>query len=85
MLDGIADLKCKMVKTAGQHLVSLFTRAEKILKFHCSSCKIGGSKPPRAFVKLVEGSVVSKFGIQIFVHFRYKFWRNFESNRVTWI
>jgi hypothetical protein len=83
MLDGIADLKCKMVKNAGQCLVSLFTGAEKILKFHCSSCKIGGSKPPRVFVKLVEGSVVSKFGIQIFVHFCYKFWRNFESNKVT--
>jgi hypothetical protein len=68
LLGGIADLKCKMVKNAGQHLVSLFTRAEKILKFHSSSCKIGGSKPPRAFVKLVEGSVVTKFGTPIFVH-----------------
>jgi hypothetical protein len=53
MLGGIAALKCKMVKNAGQHLVSLFTGAEKILTFQCSSCKIGGSKPHRAFVKLV--------------------------------
>jgi hypothetical protein len=79
MLGGIADLKCKMMKNAGQHLVSLFTGAKKILKFHYSSCKISGSKPHRAFVKLVEGSVVSKFGIQMFVHFCYKFWRKLES------
>jgi hypothetical protein len=56
-----------MVKNASQHIDPLFRGAEKILKFPCGLCKIGGSKPHRAFVKLVEGSVVNKFGIQTFV------------------
>jgi hypothetical protein len=84
MLDGIADSKCKMVKNASQHLDLLFTGVEKILKFPCSSCQIRWAKPPRAFVKLVEGSVVSKFGIQTFVQFSYEFWRKFDSRLVTW-
>jgi hypothetical protein len=83
MLGGIVDLKCKRVKIAGQHLDLLFTGAEKILKFPCSSCKIVGSKPRRAFVKLVEGSVVSKFGIQTFVQFSYEIWSKFDSNSAT--
>jgi hypothetical protein len=84
MLGGIANSKCKMVRNASQRHLLLFTEAEQILKLHCSLCKIGESKPHRAFVKLVEGSVVSKFGIQRFVHFCCKFWRNFDLNSITW-
>jgi hypothetical protein len=80
MLGGIADSKCKMVKNASQRLDLRFTGADKILKFPGSSCKIGGSKPHRAFIKLVDGSVVSKFGIQTFVQFSHEFWSKFDSN-----
>jgi hypothetical protein len=40
MLSGIAGLKCKLVKNAGQRLQALFTRAEISAKFHCILCKI---------------------------------------------
>jgi hypothetical protein len=83
MLGGIVDSKCKMVKNASQRIDPLFTRAEKTLKFPCSLCKIGGSKPHRAFVKLVEGSVVNKFGIQTFGQFSLEIWRKFGSKLVT--
>jgi hypothetical protein len=83
MLGGIADSKCKMVKNATQRLDLRFIGAEKIMMFPWSSCKIGGSKAYRAFVKLVEGSVVSKFGIETFVQFSYEFWSKFDSNSAT--
>jgi hypothetical protein len=79
MLRGMADFECKRVKIVSQWLLLLFTRAENSANLLCSSCKIRWSKPPRGFVKLVEGSVVSKFGIQMFVHFCYKIWRKLES------
>jgi hypothetical protein len=41
MLNGIADLKCKVVKNSSQRLLLLFIKAEKILTFLCSACKIG--------------------------------------------
>jgi hypothetical protein len=40
MLSGIAGLKCKLVKNAGQHLQALFTRAEISTKFLCILCEI---------------------------------------------
>jgi hypothetical protein len=76
MLGGIAGLECKLVKNASQHTDPLFTRAEKILNFPRNSCQIYGSKHPRAFGKLVEGSLVSNFDIQTFVHFCYKIGEN---------
>jgi hypothetical protein len=69
MLGGIAGLECKLVKNASQRADPLFTGVEKILNFPYNSCQIYGSKHPRAFGKLVEGSLVSTFGIQTFVHF----------------
>jgi hypothetical protein len=83
MLGGIADSKCKMVKNASQCLDLLFTGAENSANLLCSFCQIRWSKPPRAFGKLVEGSVVRNFGIQMFVQFCYKFWSKFDSNTAT--
>jgi hypothetical protein len=40
MLSGIAGLKCKSVKNAGQRLQALFTEAEFSAKFYCMLCKI---------------------------------------------
>jgi hypothetical protein len=40
MLSGIAGLKCKLVKNAGQRLQTLFTGAKISAKFHYLLCKI---------------------------------------------
>jgi hypothetical protein len=80
MLGGKAGLECKRVKNASQRLPLLFTGAEISAVFPFNSCQIYESKHPRAFGKLVEGSVVNNFGIQLFVHFCCKFGRKLESN-----
>jgi hypothetical protein len=69
--------KCKSTHRFTIHL------SRENLEVSLRSCKIGGSKPHRAFIKLVEGSVVSKFGIQNFAQFNYEFWRKFDSNYAT--
>jgi hypothetical protein len=74
-LDGIANSKCTVVKNSSQRLLLLFTKAEKILKFLCCSCQIYCSNTLRAFVEMVEGSEMSKFGIQTLVQFSCKFLR----------
>jgi hypothetical protein len=83
MLDGIANSMCTVVKNSSQHLLLLFTKAEKILKFPCCSCQIYCSNTLRAFVEMVEGSEMSKFGIRTLVQFSYKFLRKIQSNQVT--
>jgi hypothetical protein len=44
-------------------------------------CKIRGEKHPRAFVKVVEGSEISNFGIHCSVHFSSNFWSKSQSNQ----
>jgi hypothetical protein len=44
-------------------------------------CKIHGEKHPRAFVKVVEGSEISNFGIHCSVHFSTNFWSKSQSNQ----
>jgi hypothetical protein len=41
MLDGIADLKCKVVKNSIQCMLLLFIGAEQIHILACRACKIG--------------------------------------------
>jgi hypothetical protein len=40
MLSGIADLKCELVKNAGQHRQALFIGAENSARFYCVLCEI---------------------------------------------
>jgi hypothetical protein len=75
MLSGIAGLECKLVKNASQRVDPLFTSAKNSANFPCNSCQIYRSKHPRVFGKLVEGSVLNKFGIQTFVQFSLEIWR----------
>jgi hypothetical protein len=44
-------------------------------------CKIRGEKHPKAFVKVVEGSEISNFGIHCSVHFSTNFWSKSQSNQ----
>jgi ribosome-binding protein aMBF1 (putative translation factor) len=44
-------------------------------------CKICGEKHPKAFVKVVEGSEISNFGIHCSVHFSTNFWSKSLSNQ----
>jgi hypothetical protein len=44
-------------------------------------CKIHGEKHPRAFVKVVEVSEISNFGIHCLVHFSTNFWSKSQSNQ----
>jgi hypothetical protein len=62
-----------------QHLQ--FTETWRHSKFGCNLCKIRGEKPPRAFVKVVEGSEIYNFPIHHFVHFYTNFWGFRRSNR----
>jgi hypothetical protein len=64
-------------------MVSLFLGAEKILKFHCSASKIGWSKHPRGFVKLVEGHQIYNFPNWHSWQFSSNIWRKTGSNRAT--
>jgi hypothetical protein len=85
MLGGIAGLKCKMVKIAGQRLWVLFTGAQKTTKFACNLCKNGWEKPCMAFVEVVEESEIYNFRIYALIHFYSKIWRKTLLNRATWI
>jgi hypothetical protein len=44
-------------------------------------CKICGQKHPKAFVKVVERSGISNFGIHCSVHFSTNFWSKSLSNQ----
>jgi hypothetical protein len=57
-------LEWKCVEKLGQRLELLFIGAQKSAHLACNLCKIGGEKDPRAFSKIVEGSVLYNFGIQ---------------------
>jgi hypothetical protein len=72
MLSGISNLKWEMVQNPSQRLHTLFTGAEKVCNLACCLFKTCCSKPLPAFVKVVEGSEMSKFGIQTVVHFSSK-------------
>jgi hypothetical protein len=54
MLSGIAGLKCKLVKNAGQRSQALFTGTENFCILACELCKNGGEKDPTPFMKVVE-------------------------------
>jgi hypothetical protein len=84
MLGGMASMECKRVKNASQCLPLLFMGAENSVNFSCNSCQIYWSKYPRAFGKVVVGSLVSNFSIQRFVHFCRKNWRKFNLKWSTW-
>jgi hypothetical protein len=84
LLSGIARLECKMVKNANQCVGLLFTGAEFSGKFPSNLCSICWSNHPRAFVGLVGGKMLSKFCIQMFMHFCCKKWRKMVVNRAKW-
>jgi hypothetical protein len=54
MLSGIAGLKCKLVKNAGQRSQALFISAQKSVILARKLCKNGGEKGPTPFVEVAE-------------------------------
>jgi hypothetical protein len=78
---GISNFGWKRMKNGVncQHL--LFTETERHSKFGCNLSKIYGEKPPRAFVKVVEGSEIYNFPIHHYVHFYSNFWIFKRANR----
>jgi hypothetical protein len=84
MLSGIWDLEWKCVKNLGQRSQALFIGAQKTANLACNLCTTGWEKNPRAFSKVLEGSVVYNFGIKTLDHFCWNFWRKMLSNRAAW-
>jgi hypothetical protein len=54
MLSGIAGLKCKLVKNAGQRLRLLFRGAQETANLASDLCTNDGEKDPMPFTKVVE-------------------------------
>jgi hypothetical protein len=75
MLDGILNLEWNMVKNLVNCSRVLFTGIEWHSKFGSSLCKIRWEKHHRAFVKVVEGSLIYNFAIYCLVHFSSNFGR----------
>jgi hypothetical protein len=82
MLGGILNSKCKCVKNPCQRQQALFSGAMKSLNLASNLYKNCCSKPIWAFVEVVEGSEMSKFGFQTLVHFRSNIWSKCWSNSV---
>jgi hypothetical protein len=72
MLEGISNLEWNMVENLVNCSRVLFTGIEWHSKFAIRLCKIGGAKPHRAYVKVVEGSEIYNFGINTSMHFSCK-------------
>jgi hypothetical protein len=72
MLSGIAGLKCKLVKNAGQRPRLLFTGAQKTANLASNLCTNSGENDPTPFTKVVEGWEVHNFGIHFLTHFSCK-------------
>jgi hypothetical protein len=70
------------VKNAKQGAGLLFTGTEILAIFHCNLCSNRRVKPYRAFGILVEGDLLSNFGIQSLEHFYFKNWRKIGSKLV---
>jgi hypothetical protein len=83
LLSGIASLECKLVKNANQGVELLFTSTEILADFLSNLYSNPWAKPPRAFGNLVEGDLLSNFGIQSLEHFCLRNWRKFILKRAT--
>jgi hypothetical protein len=64
-----------LVKQALEGVLLLFTGAEFLAMLEWRSCFISWTKPLQAFVKVVEGSLISNFASDAKVHFSLENWR----------
>jgi hypothetical protein len=64
-----------MVKQALEAVVLLFTGAENSAMLAWRSCFTPWTKPLQAFVKVVEGSLISNFALDTKVQFSLENWR----------
>jgi hypothetical protein len=70
------------VKNAKQGTGLLFTATKILANFHCNLCSNRRVRPCRAFGILVEGDLLSNFGIQSLEYFYFKNWRKIGSKLV---
>jgi hypothetical protein len=83
MLSGISNFERKRVENLVNCQKLLFTGTKWHSNFGCNLCKNCWEKHHRAFVKVVEGSVIYNFPIHHLVHFYSNFWRFSRSNQGT--
>jgi hypothetical protein len=69
LLSGIKNLEEFLVKQALEGDLFLFTGAEFLPMLAWRSCSIVWAKPLQAFVKVVEGSLISNFASDAKVQF----------------
>jgi hypothetical protein len=75
LLSGIRNLEEFLVKQALEGALFLFTGAEFLARLAWRSCSIAWTKPLQAFVKVVEGSLISNFASDAKVQFSLENWR----------